>query len=125
MSEFPENYSMQEGLSGKWYKLGFGVRGGTMLIEMGETVLLSVHVSSMRLDLLLKDEQGIYQYAGDFSFENLEREGKLLFHSWAIEHLHMNNHDLIIDNPTHEMTNLFIKLSLDKRKQAEDKFLNS
>ncbi len=122
MSEFPDDFTLAESLSGRWYKLGLGVRGGTMLVEMGDNILLSIHISSKRLDILLKDKQGVYQYAGDFAFEGLETEGKLLFHSWSIEHIHMNNQNVILDNPTNELTQLFIKLSLDKRKETENKF---
>lgn len=123
MSDFPADFTLYETVSGQWRKLGLGVSAGTMLIQMSSNVLLSIHVSSKRIDLLLKDESDIFQYAGDFSFESLEETGKLLFHSWSIEHIHLNNDKVLLDNPTNELTNVFIKLSLDKRKETQQKLL--
>jgi len=123
MSNFPDNFVVKETVSGQWRKLGLGVNSGTMLIQMSDKVLLSIHISSKRIDLLLKDDKDIFQYAGDFAFEGLEETGKLLFHSWSIEHIHLNNEKLLLDNPTNELTNVFIKLSLDKRIETQGKLL--
>ncbi|MFD2613369.1 hypothetical protein [Paenibacillus gansuensis] len=119
MNDFPEDYTLAESVSGHWHKLGLGVKAGTMLITMSEQLLLSVHISSKRLDLLLQDEKGIFQYAGDLSLEGLEYNGKLNFHSWGIEHIHLNNEKLLLDNPRNDLTNVYIKLSLNKRKETE------
>ncbi|MFN0223030.1 hypothetical protein [Paenibacillus sp. KR2-11] len=123
MSDFPDEYTLAETIAGDWRKLGLGVKAGTLLIPMSDSVLISVHLSSKRLDLLLRDSQGIFQYGGDFAFEGLEETGKLLFHSWSIEYIHLNDPLVMLDNPLSEMTQLYIKLSLDKRKETEHHYL--
>ena len=124
MNEFPDDFTLAETVSGAWRKLGLGVRAGTMLLQMSEHVLLSVHVSSKRLDILLKDKQDIFQYAGDLAFEDLEEHGKLLFHSLCIEHIHLNDQNVWLNNTDNELNRLFIKLSLDKRKETDSKLLD-
>nr|WP_275422511.1 hypothetical protein [Paenibacillus mucilaginosus] len=114
---------MAETVSGTWRKLGLGVRTGTLLFQIAGNVLVSAHISSKRLDILLEDRQGIYQYAGDLAFEGLEETGKLRLHSWSMEYIHWNDPDVILDNPASDMTELYIKLSLDKRRETENRFL--
>ncbi|TYP72469.1 hypothetical protein [Paenibacillus methanolicus] len=123
MSQDTPEYTLAETLGGRWRKLGPGVRAGTLLVEMGDAALVSLHISSQRLDIMLKDEQDVFQYAGDLTFEDLDREGKMHFHSWSIEHIHMNNQHVRIDNPLNDLTSLFIKISLAKRREAERRFL--
>ncbi|MFB9328457.1 hypothetical protein ACFFSY_21200 [Paenibacillus aurantiacus] len=123
MSQETPEFTLAETLGGKWRKLGPGVRAGTLLVEMGDAALVSLHISSQRLDIMLKDEQGVFQYAGDLTFEDLDTEGKLHLHSWAIEHIHMNNRHILIDNPHNDLTSLFVKISLAKRREAEQRFL--
>jgi hypothetical protein len=36
VGDFPDDFILEEALSGHWYKLGLGVRVGTMLIEIYE-----------------------------------------------------------------------------------------
>lgn len=125
MSTNTPEYTLAETLSGQWRKLGPGVRAGTLLVEMGDAALISLHISSQRLDIMLKDEHGVYQYAGDLTFEDLDTEGKMHFHSWSIEHIHMNNRHILIDNPLNDLTSLFIKISLAKRRETEQRFLKA
>ncbi|MFC4101191.1 hypothetical protein [Paenibacillus xanthanilyticus] len=123
MNKDTPEYTLAETLSGRWRKLGPGVRAGTLLVEMGDAAMVSLHISSQRLDIMLKDEQDVFQYAGDLTFEDLDAEGKMHFHSWAIEHIHLNNQHILIDNPLNDLTSLFIQISLAKRREAEKRFL--
>src|SRR5690606_35878045 len=105
MSDFPDGSTLVEAITGKWHRLEQGLGKGTFLIELSETTLLNVHVNTKSIDIVLKDEQGVFRYMGDITFSGLEElEKKLMVHSLGIDHVHFNNRDVRIDNPDNKMS---------------------
>jgi hypothetical protein len=123
MSDPTNEGTLTEAISGKWHRLEASIRKGTFLIELSDTLLLNVHVNTKSIDILTLDDQGVFRYLADLSFEMLDSEKKFMLHSLGIDHIHFNNRDIRVDNPNHELSTVFVQLSLEKRKQTEQKLL--
>ena len=124
MSDFPDGSTLVEAITGKWHRLEQGLGKGTFLIELSETTLLNVHVNTKSIDIVLKDEQGVFRYMGDITFSGLEElEKKLMVHSLGIDHVHFNNRDVRIDNPDNKMSTVFIQLSHEKKEETKAKLM--
>lgn len=120
MSNEPDGSWLYEAITGKQHRLEKGIETPAFMIELSDTLLINVHIAAKRLDILIKDQE-VFRYIGDLSFSGLDEEGKLLFHSLGINHVHFNNRNIRIDNPECKMSTIFVKLSLDKKRETEKK----
>ncbi|MCM3257063.1 hypothetical protein M3664_04610 [Paenibacillus lautus] len=70
-----------EATNGVWYKVNPRARVGSMVVPMNDQTLLSISVYNQMVSILIKDGEGIFQYAGDFSFSQIEKNNTFHMHA--------------------------------------------
>ena len=116
-----ETFNLLETIHGKWVKVSPGVKGGTFLLEMGENVLLSFHVSNKNIAFHAKDENDIYQYLGDISFE-AEAQKQLTLRLFSTSAADMNIGEEVFTNLFADATDVCINFSTEQRERWQKKF---
>ncbi|MCX3306573.1 hypothetical protein OTK50_15380 [Bacillus sp. NEAU-CP5] len=114
MSDFQDGSTLVETISGKWFKFANG-KSGTMLIDLPNKIILSVHVSSQMIGIYIPDENNVYQLAGDLSFQNNDGQTKMHLFSTALKQIQLDNKGGTIENTFHDITSFFAELDISRK----------
>ncbi len=115
MSDFEDGSSLVESISGRWHRCKSKVAQGAFLIEWPHDVLLAVHVSVGKIDILTKNENEVFEYTAEFSAYNDDGIKVHLF-SNAINQVHFNDKDHVVSNDLAAIKSVIIELDLAKKR---------
>ncbi|GED04328.1 hypothetical protein [Bacillus atrophaeus] len=110
MSDFQDGSTLVQTITGKWFRFA-KERDGAMLIDLPNEVILSIHPSSQMISIYLPDENKIYYYAGDLSFQNENGQTKVHVTSTAIKEIQLHSGGSI-ENTFQDITSFFFELDL-------------
>lgn len=99
--------------SGKSYKFGKDIRGAT-LIDFPNDVIIRICQDTSSIDCYLPDENGIYHYAGDLSFNNYDGFPAMHFHSRAISSMKFNGAIVPVRKNSNGLIDLSVGLDVNK-----------
>lgn len=112
-----KNFALIETVAGKFVKVNPNVTRGTINIELSSGMLLLIHVHTKNIEFCAKDDNDIYDYLGDLSFESLEKDkANLRFFSPAIENVFIGKDKAPLSNQLAAITDLKITFS---KKQSD------
>ncbi|MDI4570461.1 hypothetical protein [Bacillus altitudinis] len=114
MSDFPDGSTLVETMSGNWFKFPNNA-SGTMLIDLPNKIILSIHVSSKMIGIYIPDENDVYHLAGDLSFQNDNGETKVHLFSTALKQIQLDTKGGSIENTFHDITSLFAELDITRK----------
>ncbi|MED4306577.1 hypothetical protein [Bacillus licheniformis] len=114
MSDFPDGSTLVESMSGKWFRFSNKV-SGTMLIDLPNKIILSIHVSSQMIGIYIPDENNVYHLAGDLSFQNEDGQTKVHLFSTALKQIQLDTKGGTIENTFHDITSLFAELDISRK----------
>jgi hypothetical protein len=112
-------FELLETINGKWVKVGPGIRKGAFALEMGENVLLTMHVYNKNIAFHTKDEHDTYQYLGDISFES-ENTSELTFRMFSTSAANMTIGKDFLTNVFADTTDLTVNFSTKQRQLWKD-----
>lgn len=122
MGDFPDGSILVEAISGKWYRFPPGFRKGTFLLDLSDEILLDVHMTSERMDIYAKDENGVFQCIGDITLF-LDDDGLPTLHlfSTSIKQVHFHDKKHVISNELAQITSVMVNMEHSQRAKWEEK----
>ncbi|MCC9020964.1 hypothetical protein [Bacillus nakamurai] len=114
MSDFKDGSTLVETISGKWFRFA-NTRSGTMLIDLPNKIILSIHVSSQMIGIYIPDENDVYHIAGDLSFQSEDGKTKIHLFSTALKEIQLDTKGGLIENTFHDITSFFAELDISRK----------
>lgn len=119
VSDFEDGSSLIEAVSGRWYRCM--AHKGTMLLDWSDDILLNIHVSTKRIDVLIKGEDEVFRYVGDLSVnKNEQNEFYVHLFSKAIDYLHFLDKKHIVSNDLNKLASVIITLDPTKDREWQN-----
>ncbi|KLU61873.1 hypothetical protein CEB3_c17910 [Peptococcaceae bacterium CEB3] len=119
-----ENFTLIETVSGKWVKAQKETERGTFAIELSESILLIIYVSSSCMTLHIKDEDDIYTYVGDQTLKSSQSSTlSIWLHTSRFEKVLLSREQFPIKESLKNVHDLTVLLTTKPEKENNMKIL--